>query len=140
MGVWSISSLKIEVFCKLQIKKWPLRLIFLIERKKIKNKSSGFWHRKLTLKVRFWHFWTEPHYVNLRNKTFSLKLVLLETYFFFLYKIKLICNPSDWAKKVNLILVSNEDWGGTLMYVDSIMVIGVVQFSNGGYKIRKIFA
>ena len=35
--------------------------------------SVDFWHRKLTLKLQFRHFSTEPHFVNLQNTTFSLK-------------------------------------------------------------------
>ena len=32
-----------------------------------------FWHRKLTLKVRFWHFLTTCHSVNSQNKIFSFE-------------------------------------------------------------------
>ena len=33
--------------------------------------SVDFWHRKLTLKVQFWHFLRPWHYVNLQNTAIS---------------------------------------------------------------------
>ena len=33
-------------------------------KKKIEKDSDDFWHKKLTLKVKFWHFFTPPHYTN----------------------------------------------------------------------------
>ena len=35
--------------------------------KKNQKDSDDFLHRKLTLKVKFWHFLTHPHYTNLQN-------------------------------------------------------------------------
>ena len=32
---------------------------------------NDFWHRKLTLKVTFWHFLSPPHYTNLQNSMMS---------------------------------------------------------------------
>ena len=32
-------------------------------KKKLRKISNDFWHRKLTLKVKFWHFLTPPHYI-----------------------------------------------------------------------------
>ena len=39
--------------------------------KKYQKHSDDFWHRKLTLKVRFWHFLTLPHYTNSQNSMIS---------------------------------------------------------------------
>ena len=36
-------------------------------KKKIEEDSDDFWHRKLTLKVKFWHFLTPSHYTNSQN-------------------------------------------------------------------------
>ena len=35
--------------------------------KKNEKDSDHFWHRKFTLKVKFWHFLTPPHYTNSQN-------------------------------------------------------------------------
>ena len=35
--------------------------------KKPQKDSNDFWHRKLTLKVKFWHFLTPPQYTNSQN-------------------------------------------------------------------------
>ena len=35
--------------------------------KKIERDSDDFWHGKLTLKVKFWHFLKPPHYTNSQN-------------------------------------------------------------------------
>ena len=35
--------------------------------------SVDFWHRKLTLKVQFWHFLRPWHYVNLQNTAISFE-------------------------------------------------------------------
>ena len=32
-----------------------------------------FWHRKLTLKVKFWYFLTAPHYTNFQNLVISFE-------------------------------------------------------------------
>ena len=39
--------------------------------KKIEKDSDDFWHRKLTLKVKFQHFLTPSHYTNLQNSMIS---------------------------------------------------------------------
>ena len=39
--------------------------------KKIEKDSDDFWHRKLTLKVEFWHFLIPPHYSNSQNSIIS---------------------------------------------------------------------
>ena len=41
-------------------KKCAPKLVFINE-KKIEKNSDDFWHRKLTLKVKFWHFLTACH-------------------------------------------------------------------------------
>ena len=53
-------------------KKWSPKLIFLDEIFFWKN-SVDFWHRKLTLKVQFWHFLRPWHYVNLQNTAISFE-------------------------------------------------------------------
>ena len=40
-------------------------------KKKIDKDSDNFWHRKLTLKVKFWHFLTPSHNTNFQNSIFS---------------------------------------------------------------------
>ena len=47
-------------------------LIFFNE-KKIQKDSDDFWHRKLTLKVKFWYFLTAPHYSNFQNLVISFE-------------------------------------------------------------------
>ena len=42
--------------------------------KKNLKDSDDFWHRKFTLKVKFWHFGT-PHYTNLQNSIISFEYV-----------------------------------------------------------------
>jgi tricorn protease-like protein len=37
--------------------------------------SEDFWHRKLTLKVKFWHFLTPPHHNNSQNSIISFRYV-----------------------------------------------------------------
>ena len=48
------------------------KLIFFNE-KKIQKDSDDFWHRKLTLKVKFWYFLTAPHYSNFQNFLISFE-------------------------------------------------------------------
>ena len=50
-------------------KMWSLTGIF--QSKKIEKYSDDFWHRKLTLKVKFWHFLTPPHYTIYQNSIIS---------------------------------------------------------------------
>ena len=45
-------------------------MVFFNE-KKIEKDSDDFWHRKLTLKVKFWHFLTARHYSNSPNLAIS---------------------------------------------------------------------
>ena len=51
-------------------KKGSPKLIFLDEICLLKN-SVDFWHRKLTLKVQFWHFLRPWRYVNSQNTAIS---------------------------------------------------------------------
>ena len=51
-------------------KKCAPEFVFFNE-KKIRNIRMIFLHRKLSLKVRFWHFLTPPHYINLQNSMIS---------------------------------------------------------------------
>ena len=46
--------------------------ILLNEKKSLKN-SDDFLHRKLTLKIQFWHFLRPWHYVNLQNTAISFE-------------------------------------------------------------------
>ena len=55
-------------------KKCAPKLIFFNE-KKIEKDSEDFWHRKLTLKVKFWLFLTPPHYTNSQNSIISFGYV-----------------------------------------------------------------
>ena len=48
-------------------------LIDILQWKKNQKDSDDFWHRKLTLKVKFWYFLTAPHYSNFQNLVISLK-------------------------------------------------------------------
>ena len=41
--------------------------------KKIQKDSNDFWHRKLTLKVKFRYFLTAPHYSNFQNLEISFE-------------------------------------------------------------------
>ena len=47
-------------------------MIFFNEKKNQKD-SDDFWHRKLTLKVKFWYFLTAPHYSNFQNLVISFE-------------------------------------------------------------------
>ena len=47
-------------------------MIFFNEKKNQKD-SDDFWHRKLTLKVKFWYFLTAPHYSNFQNLGISFE-------------------------------------------------------------------
>ena len=42
-------------------------------KKKNQKDSDDFWHRKLTLKVKFWYFLTAPHYSNFQNLVTSFE-------------------------------------------------------------------
>ena len=77
-------SLEKKVFSK----KWSPKLIFLDENSFWKN-SVDFWHRKLTLKVQFWHFLRPWHYVNLQNTAISFE------YSWFLSKNLAFYDPSS---------------------------------------------
>ena len=48
-------------------------LIDILQWKKIQKDSNDFWHRKLTLKVKFWYFLTAPHYSNFQNLVISFE-------------------------------------------------------------------
>ena len=69
-------------------KKCSPKLIFLDEFFFWKN-SVDFWHRKLTLKVQFWHFLRPWHYVNLQNTAISFE------YSWFLSKNLAFYDPSS---------------------------------------------
>ena len=47
-------------------------LIFFNEKKNQKD-SDDFWHRKFTLKVKFWYFLTALHYSNFQNLVISFE-------------------------------------------------------------------
>ena len=53
-------------------KKWSSKLIFL-DNFFFWKYSVDFWHRKLTLKVRVWHFLSPWRYVNLQNTAISFE-------------------------------------------------------------------
>ena len=53
-------------------KKCAPNLLFFNE-KKIQKDSDDFWHRKLTLKVKFWYFLTARHYSNFQNLVTSFE-------------------------------------------------------------------
>ena len=46
-----------------------------------------FWHRKLTLKFKFWHVSTRPHYANSKNSIISFEWIcwFLDNFFLILY-------------------------------------------------------
>ena len=69
-------------------KKCSPKLIFLDEFFFWKN-SVDFWHRKLTLKVQFWHFLRPRHYVNLQKTAISFE------YSWFLSKNPAFKGPSS---------------------------------------------
>ena len=48
-------------------------LIDILQWKKIQKYSDDFWHRKLTLKVKFWYFLTASHYSNFQNLVVSFE-------------------------------------------------------------------
>ena len=48
-------------------------LIDILQWKKNQRDSDDFWHRKLTLKVKFWYFLTAPHYSNFQNMVISFE-------------------------------------------------------------------
>ena len=52
-------------------KKCAAKLILLNEKRNQKRNSIDCWQRKLALKMRFWHFLTTQHYINLQNKIIS---------------------------------------------------------------------
>ena len=58
-------------------KKFAPKLVFFYE-KKVEKDSDDFWHRKLTLKVKFWLFLTPPHYTNSQNSIISFGMLLIE--------------------------------------------------------------
>ena len=55
-------------------KKCAPKLIFFNE-KKIEKDWDDFRNKKLTLKVKFWHFLTPPHYTNSQNSRISFGYV-----------------------------------------------------------------
>ena len=55
-------------------KKCAPKLVFFNE-KKIEKDSYDFRHRKLIMKVEFWHFLTTPHYTNSQNSITSFEYV-----------------------------------------------------------------
>ena len=55
-------------------KKCAPKLVFFDE-KKIEKDSYDFRHRKLIMKVEFWHFLTPPHYTNSQNSITSFEYV-----------------------------------------------------------------
>ena len=48
-------------------------LIDILHWKKNQKDSDDFWHRKLTLKVKFWYFLTAPHYSNFQILVISFE-------------------------------------------------------------------
>ena len=55
-------------------KKCAPKFVFFNETK-IQKDFNDFWHRKLTLKVKFWHLLTPPHYTNSQNSIISFEYV-----------------------------------------------------------------
>ena len=59
------------------------KLIFFNEKKKKNEKDSyNFRHRKLIMKVEFWHFLTPPHYTTSQNSITSFEYVDFEANIF----------------------------------------------------------
>ena len=58
--------------------------------------SVDFWHRKLTLKVQFWHFLRPWHYVNLQNTAISF-----ESSWFLSKKIHDLTDINDSVQRSN---------------------------------------
>ena len=52
-------------------KKCASKMIFFKEN--IEKDFDDFCHRKLTLKIKFWHFLTLPHYANSQNSRIFFK-------------------------------------------------------------------
>ena len=50
-------------------KKCAPKIVFFYE--KNEHNLDDFWHRKLTLKVKFWQSLTPPHYTNSQNSMIS---------------------------------------------------------------------
>ena len=46
---------------KLDLVTMAIRVVEFPMKKKIEKDSDNFWHRKLTLKVKFWHFLKARH-------------------------------------------------------------------------------
>ena len=88
--------------------------------KKIWKNLVDFWHRKLTLKVPFQHFSTEPHYVNLQNTTFSLKPILFS---FFLIKASYFWIPKVYTKKWANFRLSNHSSKIQIFRINSLLFI-----------------
>ena len=64
--------LVIKSFKNVEKKKCAPKLVFFNEKKNEKDSDDFFfWHRKLTLKVKFCHFLRPWHYVNLQNTAIS---------------------------------------------------------------------
>ena len=48
---------------------------YSLMKKKIQKDSDNFWHRKLTLKIKFWHFLKNRHYSKFKNSINSFEFV-----------------------------------------------------------------
>ena len=68
-----INSFKNWFYQKMSITTNVLLNWYSSMKKKIQKDSDDFWHRKLTLKVKFWYFLTAPHYSNFQNLVISFE-------------------------------------------------------------------
>ena len=97
-------------------------MIFFNEKKNQKD-SDDFWHRKLTLKVKFWYFLRAPHYSNFQNLVISFEYSWLlaqnlSNFVSHLWKLhKRECRNLDtitlWSKSLNKQVLLIEDEGPT---------------------------
>ena len=67
IGDFSNMAIKMIVSKNVNNNKCAAKLVFFNE--KNEKDSDDFWHRKLTLKVKFWHFATPPNYLFLYPRT-----------------------------------------------------------------------
>ena len=67
------------------------KLVFFNE--KNKKDSNDFWHRKLSLKVKFWHFFNPPHYTNFQSSIIKFGWFLGKNLFGFVPPAWKLDNP-----------------------------------------------
>ena len=111
--------------------------IDILRWKKNQKDSDDFWHRKLTLKVKFWYCLTAPHYTNSQNSmiTFDYSWFLAKNLSNFVslpWKLHNRYCHSEYPPEGKLVNPASLQWDG-IMYEIVMLYTDLLRFLRNIY-------